>query len=78
MVVMLLYPITNTTFDIMSFGAKGDGVSNDSDALLVAWKAACNVSGSTLLIPSHHKFLINPIILDQGPCQSNLTFQVGN
>uniref|UniRef100_A0A803PGM8 Polygalacturonase n=1 Tax=Cannabis sativa TaxID=3483 RepID=A0A803PGM8_CANSA len=62
-------------FNVLSFGAKGDGVSDDSKALLAAWEGACKVSGATVIIPSKYKFLIKPIIL-QGPCMPHLIFQI--
>nr|GMD21704.1 polygalacturonase At1g48100 [Ipomoea batatas] len=69
------YPPPSNVFDILSFGAKGDGVSDDSKALEAAWGAACKVSGATVQIPSQFSFLINPITL-QGPCMPDLVFQV--
>ncbi|TXG56250.1 hypothetical protein EZV62_017563 [Acer yangbiense] len=63
-----------TVFNVLSFGAKGDGVTDDSKALLSAWKAACKVSAATLEIPSDFKFLIKPITL-QGPCMPHLVLQ---
>ncbi|KAF5746583.1 polygalacturonase [Tripterygium wilfordii] len=68
-------PTQSTVFNVLSFGAKGDGVSDDSQAVVAAWKAACNVSGATLQIPAKLKFLMNPITL-QGPCMPQLLFQV--
>ncbi|OMO98635.1 Glycoside hydrolase, family 28 [Corchorus capsularis] len=65
------YPI----FDILSFGAKGDGASDDSKALEEAWKAACQVPGARLEIPSGFQFLIMPITL-RGPCKPHLLFQI--
>ncbi|KAJ6981219.1 polygalacturonase [Populus alba x Populus x berolinensis] len=69
------YPANSTIFDVLSFGAKGDGVSDDSKALLAAWKAACQVSGATVEIPAEFKFLIKPIIL-QGPCMPHLVLEI--
>ncbi|KAI4328199.1 hypothetical protein L6164_020573 [Bauhinia variegata] len=69
-------PLTRmTTFDVMSFGAKGAGFSDDSKALLAAWKAACKVAGATVKIPAGLKFFIMPITL-QGPCMPGLTLQI--
>ncbi|KAK9934627.1 hypothetical protein M0R45_021764 [Rubus argutus] len=51
------------SFSVLSFGAKGDGVSDDSKALIVAWKAACKVNGASVEIPAGFKFLIKPITL---------------
>ncbi|CAK9166044.1 unnamed protein product [Ilex paraguariensis] len=64
----------SSIFNILSFGAKGDGVSDDSRALLAAWKAACMVPGAIVEIPSEFKFLIKPLTL-QGPCMP-LVFQI--
>ncbi|XP_060669690.1 polygalacturonase At1g48100 [Ziziphus jujuba] len=69
------YPTRSTIFDVMSFGAKGDGVSDDSKAIIAAWKAACKVSGATIEIPSNFQFFLKPITL-QGPCMPNLVLQI--
>ncbi|XP_027152626.1 polygalacturonase At1g48100-like [Coffea eugenioides] len=69
-------PITESTiFDVLSFGAKGDGICDDSKAVAAAWEAACKVPGATMEFPSEFKFLIKPITL-QGPCQPHLTLQI--
>ncbi|XP_023551610.1 polygalacturonase At1g48100-like [Cucurbita pepo subsp. pepo] len=65
----------STIFNILSFGAKGNGVSDDSKALQAAWEAACEITGATLEIPSQYKFLIKPITL-KGPCMPQLVLQV--
>ncbi|KAK4263165.1 hypothetical protein QN277_028620 [Acacia crassicarpa] len=62
------------TFDVLSFGAKANEISDDSKALLAAWEAACKVGG-TVKIPAEHRFLIKPITL-QGPCMPHLTLQI--
>ncbi|KAI9125037.1 hypothetical protein K1719_003653 [Acacia pycnantha] len=62
------------TFDVLSFGAKANKISDDSKALLAAWEAACKVGG-TVKIPAEHRFLIKPITL-QGPCMPHLTLQI--
>ncbi|KAK2977477.1 hypothetical protein RJ640_016105, partial [Escallonia rubra] len=69
------HPSQSNIFNVLSFGAKGDGFSDDSMAILAAWRAACMVAGATLEIPKEHKFLINPITL-QGPCMPHLVFQI--
>ncbi|KAK7309716.1 hypothetical protein RJT34_06669 [Clitoria ternatea] len=68
-------PIQENIFDVLSFGAKGNGVSDDSEALVAAWKGACVVAGATVRVPAQHKFLIKPVIL-QGPCMPDLTLQI--
>ncbi|KAL5540099.1 hypothetical protein UlMin_043170 [Ulmus minor] len=69
------YSSQSDSFDVFSFGAKGDGVCDDSKALLAAWQAACKVNGAKVEIPAEFKFLINPITL-QGPCMPNLVLQI--
>ncbi|KAL2519555.1 Pectin lyase-like superfamily protein [Abeliophyllum distichum] len=68
-------PVQSVVFNILSFGAKGDGVSDDSKALLAAWKTACKATGAVVEIPSEFKFVIKPITL-QGPCTPHLVFQI--
>ncbi|KAI3839804.1 hypothetical protein MKW98_010109 [Papaver atlanticum] len=69
------YTKKSNIFDILSFGAKGDGVADDSKALQAAWKAACKVEGGIVKIPSEFKFLTRPISL-QGPCKPHLVLQI--
>ncbi|XP_022775590.1 polygalacturonase At1g48100 [Durio zibethinus] len=69
------YPTGSKIFDVLSFGAKGDGVVDDSKALLAAWKAACKAPGAKVEIPSEFKFLIMPITL-HGPCMPDLVLQI--
>ncbi|KAF6157418.1 hypothetical protein GIB67_004356 [Kingdonia uniflora] len=67
--------INSRIFNVLNFGAKADGVSDDSKALEAAWKAACKVGYSIIEVPSKFKFLINPISL-QGPCMPHLVLQI--
>ncbi|CAI0544802.1 unnamed protein product [Linum tenue] len=65
----------STTYNVVSFGARGDGVTDDSQALVGAWKAACQLPGATVKIPSGFRFLMRPVNL-QGPCKGELTLQI--
>uniref|UniRef100_A0A803LJE0 Polygalacturonase n=1 Tax=Chenopodium quinoa TaxID=63459 RepID=A0A803LJE0_CHEQI len=69
------YPTMSNNFNVLSFGAKGNGATDDTKALLEAWEAACKVEGATVEIPSGNKFLIKPITL-QGPCMPQLVLQI--
>ncbi|XP_020099168.1 polygalacturonase At1g48100-like isoform X2 [Ananas comosus] len=62
-------------YSVLSFGAAGDGASDDSKALVSAWKAACKVSKATIEIPTGYNFLIKPVTL-QGPCMPHLILQI--
>lgn len=62
-------------FDVRKFGAKGDGVTNDTDAFKMAWDAACDAESATLLVPRGYIFMIQSTIFT-GPCKANLVFQI--
>ncbi|KAK7290465.1 hypothetical protein RIF29_04908 [Crotalaria pallida] len=63
-----------TTFDLLSYGAKGDGHSDDSQAFAKAWKALCGANQSTiiptLVVPDRYTFFLNQMRF-KGPCRSN-------
>lgn len=67
--------INGCTFDVTSFGAVGDGNTDDTDAFRAAWKAACQVESALLLVPSGYQFMIYSTIFS-GPCKPGLVFQV--
>ncbi|XP_021769978.1 polygalacturonase At1g48100-like [Chenopodium quinoa] len=66
-------------FDVRTFGAIGDGVSDDTEAFKAAWDAACssadNSESTALHAPSGHTFMIQSTIFS-GPCQSDVIFQI--
>ncbi|OMO53421.1 Glycoside hydrolase, family 28 [Corchorus capsularis] len=66
---------TDCIFDVTSFGAVGDGSSDDTAAFREAWKAACAVESATILVPSDKEFIITSTIFS-GPCKPGLVFQV--
>ncbi|XP_042446314.1 polygalacturonase ADPG1-like [Zingiber officinale] len=58
-------------YNVLDFGAKGDGNTNDTLAFVNAWNAACHKSTtpSTLLIPTGKTFLLSYIEFE-GPCNN--------
>ncbi|KAL6343853.1 hypothetical protein AAG906_027624 [Vitis piasezkii] len=62
-------------FDVTSFGAVGDGTTDDTAAFMEAWKAACAVESGIVLVPADHVFMITSTIFS-GPCKPGLVFQV--
>ncbi|KAJ9555165.1 hypothetical protein OSB04_009779 [Centaurea solstitialis] len=59
-----------TTFDITSYGAKGDGYTDDSNAFVRAWTDVCkDKSNPILIIPSGKTFLTSCLYFS-GPCSS--------
>ncbi|XP_065874665.1 probable polygalacturonase At3g15720 [Euphorbia lathyris] len=63
--------------DVINFGAVGDGITDDSQALMKAWSAACGLTGDVVLVlPSAKTFLLKPLRFN-GPCKSsNIRFLV--
>ncbi|XP_041012575.1 exopolygalacturonase-like [Juglans microcarpa x Juglans regia] len=56
-------------FDVMSFGARADGRTDDTRAFRAAWKEACEASGSVNLVIPKGTYLIGPIKF-AGPCNN--------
>ncbi|XP_016481100.2 polygalacturonase At1g48100-like [Nicotiana tabacum] len=67
---------SSTIFDVRSFGATGDGKTDDTKAFQAAWAAACKVEASTIVVPSQYVFLVGPISFSGPYCQHNIVFQL--
>ncbi|XP_058203056.1 probable polygalacturonase At3g15720 [Rhododendron vialii] len=61
-----------TIYDVMHYGAVGDGRKDDSQAFIKAWKATCGASGGSpiLKIPDGKTFFLKPLAFE-GPCKSS-------
>ncbi|PHT94658.1 Polygalacturonase [Capsicum annuum] len=68
-------PHTNAIIDIQDFGAKGDGLSDDTQAFIKAWDKACKAENGVLLIPRHKIYYIGPIKF-HGPCKKGLRMMI--
>ncbi|KAE9615976.1 putative polygalacturonase [Lupinus albus] len=67
-----------TGSSVIDYGAVGDGSTDDSQAFLKAWGAACANSGSigTIEVPQGKKFMLKPLKFT-GPCKSSsINFKV--
>ncbi|KAF3332783.1 polygalacturonase [Carex littledalei] len=64
-----------TTFNVLDYGAKGNGVTDDTKAFQDTWAAACKIAASTMVVPSNYEFLVGPISFAGPVCQPNLVFQ---
>ncbi|KAL7596819.1 polygalacturonase At1g48100 [Lactuca sativa] len=69
-------PAAANTYNVLNFGAKGDGIADDTKAFEGAWAVACKVKGSKIIVPSPYKFLLGPITFSGPYCQPNIVFQV--
>ncbi|KAK2398911.1 putative polygalacturonase [Trifolium repens] len=59
------------TLDVMQYGAKGDGSSDDTQAFMDAFKALCSGNnGNTLMVPEKYSFFVRPTLNFTGPCKS--------
>ncbi|PKA66577.1 Polygalacturonase [Apostasia shenzhenica] len=66
----------SSAYNVLDFGAKGDGVTDDTKAFEAAWAAACKEEASTLKVPSTYTFLVGPISFSGPYCQPNIIFQL--
>ncbi|CAN6908382.1 unnamed protein product [Brassica oleracea] len=61
--------------NVDTFGAAGDGVSDDTQAFVSAWKQACGTPKSVLLVPQGRTYLVNATKFN-GPCERKLIIQI--
>lgn len=66
----------SATFNVLDYGARGDGKTDDSKAFEAAWADACKVVASTMVVPSGSVFLLNPISFSGTNCEPNIVFQL--
>ncbi|XP_060670602.1 polygalacturonase-like isoform X2 [Ziziphus jujuba] len=70
-------PDHHRKFNVHDFGAKGDGITDDSKAFNEAWKRACNSweKHVVVLVPNS-KYMLKPVNFS-GPCNSDqITFKI--
>ncbi|PQQ14065.1 putative polygalacturonase [Prunus yedoensis var. nudiflora] len=67
------------TFNVVDYGAVGNGLVDDTKAFVKAWGAMCASSTQgtlTLLVPKGKRFLLNAVAFE-GPCRaSKVNFQI--
>ncbi|XP_042520458.1 probable polygalacturonase At3g15720 [Macadamia integrifolia] len=61
---------SGTIFDVMNFGAVGDGNTDDSRAFLKAWNEVCKCTAPSTLTILDKTFLLKPLKF-QGPCKTD-------
>ncbi|KAK8515327.1 hypothetical protein V6N12_075372 [Hibiscus sabdariffa] len=65
-------------FNVLDFGAIGDGVIDDTQAFKQAWDMACQIESVVTLVPDGYSFMLQSTIF-AGPCKTvGLVFQVMN
>ncbi len=63
--MLLVFSLTAETYNVLEFGAKGDGLTLDTAAIQGAIDAAAD-DGGTVLIPRKHTFLVSTLALKGG------------
>ncbi|KAI3473057.1 hypothetical protein Pfo_031302, partial [Paulownia fortunei] len=64
------------TVDVLNFGAKGDGSTDDTQAFQKAWTEACSSSADVnFVVPGKKNYHLKPIRFS-GPCMSDITMQI--
>ncbi|CAI0542078.1 unnamed protein product [Linum tenue] len=66
---------SNRVLFIHDFGAAGDGVGNDTQALKDCWEVACSSPKRPRIVVPAGTYLVHPIVLS-GPCKSKITFSI--
>ncbi|MCL7031435.1 hypothetical protein MKW94_000948 [Papaver nudicaule] len=61
--------------NVDSFGAVGDGISDDTQAFVSAWEKACSTQKSVLLVPERKRYLVNATRF-KGPCADKLIIRI--
>ncbi|MFS7983344.1 putative endo-polygalacturonase [Helianthus anomalus] len=69
-------PNNGLKFNVLDYGAKGDGKSDDTKAFQAAWVNACKADASMIIVPSGYKFLVGPTSFSGSNCHKNIVFQV--
>ncbi|CAL1383402.1 unnamed protein product [Linum trigynum] len=61
--------------NVDSFGAVGDGVSDDTKAFVNAWSTVCNTTKAVFLVPPGRQYKVNATKF-KGPCVDKLIIQI--
>ncbi|KAK6149161.1 hypothetical protein DH2020_016686 [Rehmannia glutinosa] len=64
------------TINVLDFGAKGDGNTDDTEAFEKAWTEGCSSSADVkFVVPQNKNYILKPIRFS-GPCTSAITMQI--
>ncbi|KAL2941708.1 hypothetical protein RDABS01_030058 [Bienertia sinuspersici] len=69
--------VPTNVFDVRSFGATGDGLTDDTFAFKSAWDAACAYEddNAKFVAPRGYSFMLQAITFT-GPCKNGVQFQI--
>ncbi|KAI3787246.1 hypothetical protein L1987_41588 [Smallanthus sonchifolius] len=69
-------PREGLKFNVLDYGAKGNGASDDTKAFQTAWANACKAEGSMMIVPLGYKFLVRPTSFSGSNCHKNIVLQL--
>ncbi|XP_068666569.1 polygalacturonase-like [Aristolochia californica] len=74
--LLLLFPFANGAYNVVNYGAKGDGETDSTRAFLSAWSSACgSTKPATIYVPAG-RYLIKKATFG-GPCRNNkISFKI--
>lgn len=67
--------VSTKSFVLTKYGAKSNGKSDCTSALLAAWKDACQTPGGAMVLVPSGKYLTAMAFL-KGPCKGPMTFKL--
>lgn len=62
-------------YNVVNFGARGDGRTDSTASFLRAWKSACSSANPATVYVPRGTFLIRAVSFS-GPCRSKIQFQI--
>lgn len=65
-----------TTYNVLSYGAKGNGVTDSTQAFIDAWGAACACSGPSRIYVPKGRYFIGPLAFKGGCNSSDITILI--
>ncbi|GKV22100.1 hypothetical protein SLEP1_g31996 [Rubroshorea leprosula] len=68
---LLFHTSLAVTYDVMTFGAKPDGVTDSTKAFQAAWSAACGSTQAAAINVPNGRFLVGSIVFNGDSCKNN-------
>ncbi|KAL6975631.1 galacturonan 1,4-alpha-galacturonidase [Sarracenia purpurea var. burkii] len=69
---MIIRQSNGADFDVKKYGAKADGKSDDSQAMVSAWKEACASADPSRVVIAKGNYMVGPVKFE-GPCKAPIT-----
>lgn len=71
------YKNASGLFDVRTFGAIGDGITDDTESIKMAWDTACQseLALNVIFVPHGFSFIVQSTIFT-GPCKGGLVLKV--